>query len=136
MPRARQPEPILHVVAAAVIVERRLLLVSKQAAPAVFYLPGGKPEPGEPGLVCLRREIHEELSVGVRSADLFVEIRATAALEGVAMRMVVFLAELDSMPAPAAELAALAWWPDDEPLIVAPAVRDHLLPALRAEGRL
>jgi len=40
------PSPLL-VVAAAVIHEGRLLVVSKKAAPAIFYLPGGKPEPGE-----------------------------------------------------------------------------------------
>ena len=39
---------MLRVVAAAVLGSRGLLLVSKRAAPDVFYLPGGKPEPGEP----------------------------------------------------------------------------------------
>jgi 8-oxo-dGTP diphosphatase len=81
-----RPDPLLQVVAAAIIVERRLLVVSKRAAPAVFYLPGGKPEPGEPPLACLRREIDEELG--------------------------------------------------DVPLGLAPAVRDHVLPALRAEGMI
>ena len=36
-----QPAP-LRVVGAAIVDEGRLLLVSKQAAPDVFYLPGGK----------------------------------------------------------------------------------------------
>ena len=49
--------PVLVVVAAAIVVERRLLLVSKQVAPDVFYLPGGKPEPGESDDACLSREI-------------------------------------------------------------------------------
>jgi ADP-ribose pyrophosphatase YjhB (NUDIX family) len=40
-----------------------LLLVSKRAAPDVFYLPGGKPDPGEAPLDCLRRELREELGV-------------------------------------------------------------------------
>ena len=36
---------LLVVAAAAVIEAGRLLVVSKRAAPEVFYLPGGKPEP-------------------------------------------------------------------------------------------
>jgi len=48
---------VLLVVAAAIIRDRKLLLVSKQAAPDVFYLPGGKPEPGEETLETLVREL-------------------------------------------------------------------------------
>jgi len=36
----------LRVVAAAILEHRKLLLVSKRAAPHVFYLPGGKPADG------------------------------------------------------------------------------------------
>src|ERR687886_567888 len=71
---------VLRVIAAAVVDSRRLLLVSKRAAPEVFYLPGGKPDPAEAPLDCLRRELHEELGVGVDSTRPFAEVRATAAL--------------------------------------------------------
>jgi 8-oxo-dGTP diphosphatase len=125
---------VLRVAAAAVVARRRLLVVSKRAAPGIFYLPGGKPERGESMLACLRRELREELGVRPRSARLFLEIRAPAALEGVPMHMSVFLTELDGTPAPAGELHALAWWPDEPSLTLAPAVGDHLLPALRAAG--
>lgn len=50
----------LEVVAAAVLDPRGLLLVSKRAAPHVFFLPGGKPEDGESALECLDRELREE----------------------------------------------------------------------------
>jgi 8-oxo-dGTP diphosphatase len=49
----------LRVIAGAVLAGRRLLLVRKQAAPTVWFLPGGKPEPGEPPLGCLGRELRE-----------------------------------------------------------------------------
>ncbi len=53
----------MDVVAAAVVEEGRLLVVSKRAAPDVFYLPGGKPEPGESAEETLARELDEELGV-------------------------------------------------------------------------
>ena len=51
---------MLRVIAAAVLGPRGLLLVSKRAAPEVFYLPGGKLDPGEAPLDCLRRELRED----------------------------------------------------------------------------
>jgi 8-oxo-dGTP diphosphatase len=120
----------LRVIAAAVLGPRGLLLVSKRAAPDVFYLPGGKPEPGEQPLDCLERELAEELGVGIGSADPFAEVRAPAALEDVEMWMTVFLTRLAGTPAPAAEIAAVRWWPHDRGLRLAPAVRDGVIPRL------
>ena len=125
----------MRVIAAAVL-DRRGLLVSKCAAPAVFYLPGGKPEPEEAPLACLERELGEELGVGIATAEPFAEVRAPAALEGVEMWMTVFLTRLAGGPAPAAEIAALRWWPESPRLSLAPAVRDVVIPRLRAVGRL
>jgi 8-oxo-dGTP diphosphatase len=122
----------MRVIAAAVLERRGLLLVSKRAAPDVFYLPGGKPEPGEEPLACLERELAEELGVGVATAAPFAEVRAPAALEGVEMWMTVFLTRLAGVPAPAAEIAALRWWPESSRLSLAPAVRDVVIPRLRA----
>jgi 8-oxo-dGTP diphosphatase len=122
----------MRVIAAAVLERRGLLLVSKRAAPDVFYLPGGKPESGEEPLACLERELAEELGVGVATAAPFAELRAPAALEGVEMWMTVFLTRLAGVPAPAAEIAALRWWPESSRLSLAPAVRDVVIPRLRA----
>jgi 8-oxo-dGTP diphosphatase len=122
---------VLRVIAAAVLGPRGLLLVSKRSAPDVYYLPGGKPEPGEAPLECLRREVEEELGVGIAAAEPFGEVRAPAALEGVDMWMTVFTCRLAGVPAPAAEIAALRWWPADPGLRLAPAVRDHVIPRLR-----
>jgi 8-oxo-dGTP diphosphatase len=126
----------LRVIAAAVLDPRGLMLVSKRAAPDVFYLPGGKPEPDEAPLDCLRRELTEELGVAIEAAEPFAEVRAPAALEGVEMWMTVFLARLTGVPAPAAEIAALRWWPESPALGLAPAVRDCVIPRLRAAGLL
>jgi 8-oxo-dGTP diphosphatase len=125
----------VRVIGAAVIGPRGLLLVAKRAAPDVYYLPGGKPEADEAPLDCLRREVAEELGVGIESAEPFVEVRAPAALEGVEMWMSVFLARLAGVPAPAAEIASLRWWPES-PVHLAPAVRDCVIPRLTAAALL
>ena len=121
---------MLRVIAAAVLGSRGLLLVSKRAAPDVFYLPGGKPEPGEAPLECLERELAEELGVGIEGAEPFAEVHAPAALEGVEMWMTVFRTRLAGEPVPAAEIAAMRWWPEDRGLRLAPAVRDCVIPRL------
>jgi 8-oxo-dGTP pyrophosphatase MutT (NUDIX family) len=68
----------LRVIAAAVLSDRRLLLVSKHAAPAIHYLPGGKPEVGEASLDCLAREVREELGCRLVEPRIFAEVRAPA----------------------------------------------------------
>jgi 8-oxo-dGTP diphosphatase len=115
---------MLRVAAVAVVENGRLLLVSKMAAPEVFYLPGGKPKPGESPEDCVRREVREELGVGLASLEFDHTIHASAALEGVPMAMDVFRGELTGEPAAAAEIAAIAWHRPGEPFAgtLAPAI--------------
>ncbi|GAA3538627.1 hypothetical protein GCM10022419_018260 [Nonomuraea rosea] len=128
----------MRVVAAAVVDEGRLLVVSKKAAPGVFYLPGGKPEPGEAPEETLARELAEELGVRPLDAALLGHVEDVAALEGVPMRMTVYTARLDRGPRPAAELAALGWTDGRDELrpCLAPAVRDQVVPLLVRAGAL
>src|SRR3954471_1581064 len=101
----------IQVVAAAVVRDRRLLLVSKRQAPGVFYLPGGKRDVGETDLACLQRELTEELGVSAVDPVPWREVVAPAALDpGQELRMHVFLSELGGRPAPSAELARLHSW--------------------------
>jgi 8-oxo-dGTP diphosphatase len=127
---------MMRVFAAAVLSTRGLLLVSKRAAPHTFYLPGGKPEPGEPALSCLHRELREELRVEVAQASPLIEVHAIAALERVAMHMSVFLTRLRGDPRAGAEIHSLRWWPEDQELSLAPAVRDVVIPRLTDLGHL
>lgn len=128
----------MRVVAAAVVDQGRLLVVSKKAAPGTFYLPGGKPEAGESPEETLVRELKEELGVAPRDPELFCEVEDVAALEGVPMRMTVFTAALAGRPEPAAELAALGWTDgrDGYEARLAPAVRHHVVPRLIEAGAL
>ncbi|MEV8454192.1 NUDIX domain-containing protein [Streptomyces sp. NPDC052095] len=135
-PVLRQEET-LFVAAAAVVEQGRLLVVSKQAAPEVFYLPGGKPDPGETAAEALARELDEELGVRPVAPRFLADIEAMAALEKVPMRLTVFVAGLSGAPRPAAELAGMRWIDGGEPDVrLAPAVRDQVLPLLRRDGLL
>ena len=127
-----------RVAAAAVVDDGRLLLVSKSAAPRVFYLPGGKPDDGESATECIRRELREELGTEPASLEFLETVRAVAALEQVPMTMDVFLATLDGAPAPAAEIASLAWYTDGTPFAgeLAPAIVGGVLPTLRKRALL
>ena len=129
---------MLRVAAAAVVDDRRLLLVSKSAAPRVFYLPGGKPDDGESASECIRRELREELGTEPASLEYLETVHAVAALERVPMAMDVFLATLDAAPEPAAEIATLAWYADGSPFAgeLAPAVLGGVLPSLRRRSLL
>lgn len=115
---------MLRVAAVAVVNDGRLLLVSKQAAPEVFYLPGGKPEPGESPEECVRREVREELGVELTALELDRTIHAAAALEEVPMAMEVFRGELVGEPTAAAEIALIVWHRPGDPLAgrIAPAI--------------
>jgi 8-oxo-dGTP diphosphatase len=126
----------LVVAGAVVLLERRLLVVSKQAAPDVFYLPGGKPEPGESMEEAVRREVREELGVDVVEAAHFQDVAAPAAIEKVPMELTVFRVTLDGEPAINAELAALDWVADASRPGLGPAIRDHVIPALVDAGLL
>jgi 8-oxo-dGTP pyrophosphatase MutT (NUDIX family) len=131
-------EDVLAVVAAAILAEGRLLLVSKLAAPDVYYLPGGKLEEGEEARAALVRELAEELGVAPRSLSPFGEVTEIAALERVPMRMTVFLADLEDAPVARSEIAHLAWFDPAAtfPGRIAPAVEKHVIPRLQDRGLL
>ncbi len=124
----------LRVVGAAVIDRGRVLLVSKREAPNVFYLPGGKPEPGEDPQETLARELEEELALRIVGSEWLGAVSDEAALEGTRMEMQVYLVKVDGAVSPRAEIAAAAWVGADgaSPGRLAPAIRNHVLPQLAA----
>jgi 8-oxo-dGTP diphosphatase len=124
------------VIAGVVIDRRRLLLVSKRAAPDVFFLPGGKPEPGEEPRATLTRELDEELGTRLVESALLAIVRDEAAIERVAMELHVYLARVEGPATPRAELAATAWVGanGDCPGELAPAIENQVLPLLRARS--
>jgi 8-oxo-dGTP pyrophosphatase MutT (NUDIX family) len=128
----------MDVIAAAVVENGRLLVVSKQAAPDVFYLPGGKPDPDEPEHRTLERELVEEIQARPLAATPYLVVEAAAALEGVPMRLSVYRCALDGKPQRSGEIADLGWTSgrDRYAALLAPAIRDVVVPSLMSDGIL
>ena len=129
---------VLHVVAAAVLHDQRLLIVSKQAAPDVFYLPGGKPDPGEAEVETLTRELTEELGVQPVEPVPYLVVEAQAALEKVPMRLSIYRCSLSLPPVRAAEIAFVGWTDGADEYVprLASAIGGVLAPQLKQDGLL
>ena len=96
-----------------ILVEDGRVLSTRSRGKDVWYLPGGKREPGESDLDTLRREIAEELSVAVdvRTAvhvGTFTA-RAHGHVDGTTVRMTCYHAAHAGEMRPANEIAEAAW---------------------------
>ncbi|WP_086818619.1 NUDIX domain-containing protein [Allokutzneria sp. NRRL B-24872] len=98
------------------------VLTARSTGVDVFYLPGGKREPGESDVDTLRREVLEELGVHLRAetAERFgvFESQAHGFPTGVLVRTACYTAQFSGEPAPHGEIAELRW--------IGPAGRDLL----------
>jgi 8-oxo-dGTP diphosphatase len=129
---------VLNVVAAAVLHNEHLLVVSKHAAPDLFYLPGGKADPGEQERDTLSRELSEEVGARPIEAVPYLVIEAMAALEQIPMRLSVYRCALSSPPQPAGEISHVGWTSGADSYVqrLATAIRDVLVPQLRQDALL
>lgn len=135
-PRTSSSAPTINV-AAVVIRNARgeVLCVRKHTSPR-FQLPGGKPEAGESMVEAALRETREEVGVDVEREALSFLGRFTAEASnepGHTVTSAVFTARTyDGEPAPAAEIAELAWIDPANPSgrELAPLLATRIFPAL------
>ncbi|MEV7332133.1 NUDIX domain-containing protein [Micromonospora sp. NPDC093244] len=96
-----------------ILVRDGLVLSTRSRGKDVWYLPGGKREPGETDLETLRREIDEELSVAVDVRDAVhlgtFTAQAHGHAAGTTVRMTCYRAGYEGRLRPAAEIAEMAW---------------------------
>jgi 8-oxo-dGTP pyrophosphatase MutT (NUDIX family) len=118
--------PVLDVLAWVKTRDGRVLMVRSRGR-EVFYLPGGKREPGESDVAALRREVREELGVELdpESFTLVAEIVAPAhdGLPGQRVRMRSYRACGRGRARPRGEVDELAWLSPRDRVWVAPAAR-------------
>jgi uncharacterized protein (TIGR00730 family) len=114
------------------------LLVVRTAGRDAFYLPGGKPEPGESGPQALSRELSEELGLELRSdtvAEAFTVEDDAHGRDNLLLRMTCYTGQADGDPAPGREIEEVAWVGLEDGDRCAPAVR-QVLRILQRQGRL
>ena len=98
---------------ALLLLRDRRLLCARSVGNAVWYLPGGKREPGESDGQALAREIREELDVRLMPDTLVFagefEAQADGRPASTRVRSRCYFGAVEGVPAPAAEIEALAW---------------------------
>jgi 8-oxo-dGTP pyrophosphatase MutT (NUDIX family) len=133
--------PDTVIAAAWVLVRDRRVLVVRAGESDAFYLPGGKPEPGESYAEAAAREVREEVGMTVdpSALTLFADFVAPAHNRppGTRVRLVCFQGggEPGGEPKPANEIAELAWFAQKDAQRTAPAIR-LVLAQLVSEGRI
>ena len=115
------------------------LLSTRSHGRSLYYVPGGKREPGETDEQTLVLEIREELAVELDQASLgfFGEYTAQADAHpaGVMVRLRCWLGDFAGEPVASSEIAEVGWLRGDEDDQVSPVDR-LLLADLRARGAL
>ena len=128
-----------HKVGLLVVRNGRMLLCRKKKGTSLLILPGGCFEPGETAEQCLRREMEEELGPVTVAGLQFIGTYSDVAAGEPTKRVVVELyrGELVGEPRASSEIAALHWFaPDGDESLLAPSIRNHILPDLRLRGLL
>ncbi|WP_433251236.1 NUDIX hydrolase [Actinomadura nitritigenes] len=115
------------------------VLSTRSRGKDVYYLPGGKREPGESDVRTLVREVKEELAVDVlpeTAAHLGTwEAQAHGHAGGVTVRMTCYTADHTGTPAPSSEIEEIAWLGYEDRGRVSP-VDQLIFDDLHAAGRL
>jgi 8-oxo-dGTP pyrophosphatase MutT (NUDIX family) len=132
--------PDTVIAAAWVLVRDRRVLVVRAYDSDAFYLPGGKPEPGESFAEAAAREVREEVGMVVDPAALtaFADFIAPAHNRppGTRVRLICFSGgDPGGDPKPASEIAELAWFAQSDAQRTAPAIR-LVLAQLLSEGKI
>ena len=98
--------------AIALIRDRRVLMVTARGRD-VWYMPGGKIDPGESGAEAAAREAFEEVALRLDAEQLdelfTVVTQAHGEPDGRLVRMRVFAATSPNEPEPSAEVSAVHW---------------------------
>lgn len=128
---------------AAIIIQDQKLLVARSKGKSLFYIPGGKREPGESDESAVIRECQEELSIHFNADSLQYYGTFTAEAddkpEGVSVCIACYTGEFEGELAANAEIAELRWIDYSERRScssVTQLILDHLFEQRMIQGKL
>ena len=94
-------------------IDQRKLLAVRSYGKALYYIPGGKRDPGETDAQALIREIQEELSVDLVPESLCYansfQAQAHGKAQGIMVNMTCYSAEYNGALFPASEIEEIRW---------------------------
>lgn len=134
-----QPAPLIEKVGAAIVRNKRVLVVQKAGQPSPeFFTAGGKIEKGETHYETLVRELKEELNVGVERIEYLGSFRDVAVFEAVPILIHAYYVEVIGEPRPSAEIRKLKWVGknDKDNISISSIMAERIIPALERSGRL
>lgn len=123
-------------IAAAIVKDNKILVVSKKKYPDQFMLPGGKPENDETELETLSRELQEELKLKIISTKLLGKHETISMFGTEPLTITVFLTEVMGEPTPDAEIHSYRWIDIDSPdtKLLGSGITEFALPLLREKA--
>jgi 8-oxo-dGTP pyrophosphatase MutT (NUDIX family) len=115
--------------------QKMFMVCEKDNFTTDYILPGGRIEDGESDIVCLAREIREELAVRLDKESLefvgeYVDVAAGDATKDVSIRL--YVGKIVGVPIPSHEIVKFSWL-GREGLVtdrVSPIIRNKILPDL------
>lgn len=95
-------------------IKNKAILMTKSYGKEIFYIPGGKREPGETDEQALFREIYEELTVSIDKDSLnylgIFEAKAHGQPEGTTVKMTCCSGEYSGELKESSEIEAITWY--------------------------
>jgi 8-oxo-dGTP diphosphatase len=135
----KQPPPEIEKVGAAIVRNKKVLVVRKEGQPSSeFFTAGGKIEQGETHHETLTRELTEELGVGVESIEYLGSFRDIAVFEAVPIVIHAYYVEVTGEPNPSSEICEFKWISKNDAarVSVSSIMLNHIIPALERSGKL
>lgn len=132
---------VIKKVGGIILDDHRRLLVVKKEVPGrdTYIIPGGRPEGAETEEQTLRRELTEELGVGVETLVHFGNFSEKAEFEDALLEMSVYEVRISGTPSPQSEIVSMMWVDSNYAaagISLGSTLVNDVIPGLVAQGRM